>query len=338
MRFIDLFCGCGGWTTGLKMAGFEHIIGFDNDAYAIESYRANHGKDSAMCIDVRSLTPAILRQVTRGDHVHVVVASPPCQSFSLAGHRAQGDHRDDLYKHAISVAEALKSDYIVMENVMGILSKDSILTGRKTIDVMLEDIRQAGYTQVQYCVVKAERYKVPQLRRRVIIVGCRRSVPKPLLPPPEPLDIETFDASMKHILLPPEEVRDPFYWMTPEKAKWYRERHARTPSFVRFVDPVRPSFTARAGYAKSRGAEALVQVGDDRLRMLTEREFLRIQSFPDDYIIKGSRVSQYRQIGNAVPPQLAKHIGLTLLGTNKSRQKDERADSNSAPPECNRPH
>lgn len=146
----------------------------------------------------------------------------------------------------------------------------------------------------------------------MIITGCRSrdtSIPLPPVQPP----VGDFDPSLRHILLHPEEVTEPFYWMSEYKIKYYEERQRRAPQFVRFLDPSKPSPTVRASYAKSRGAEALVVHGPKLMRMLTEGELAKIQSFPNTYVFTGSRTARYKHIGNAVPPLLAMHIGMAIV-------------------------
>lgn len=300
LNFVDLFCGAGGWTEGLKRAGLRHVVGVDADAAALATYVANH--KHGMLADVRdvtlkSLAPHLTNLPGSGS-VDLVVASPPCQSLSTIGPRRPDDPADMLFTHAVRIAKALNAPFFVMENVPGLMIK----TGGKLVVSLVECLKSNGYAHVEMRLLNASDYQVPQSRKRVVVVASTRLLAAPCFPAP----VRGFDATLRKLLVRPESV-PAFYWMTPEKAEYYRAR-ARTTGYVLFVDPDRIARTVRAGYAKSRGAEALVVHGR-RMRMLTELECARIQSFPDSYVFVGPITSRYRQIGNAVPPMLAFHVG-----------------------------
>lgn len=305
LTFVDLFCGAGGWTEGLKRSGMVHLLGIDADANALSTYVANH--KHGMLANVQDVTLASLRPHLRGSgRVDVLVASPPCQSISMIGRRPVDDPADMLFTHAVRIARMLKAPMFVMENVSGILSK---ARGASTlIDTLVAHLKKSGYAHVEFRLLDSIDHQVPQARKRVVLIATTRPTGAPCFPTPTP----GFDGRLKRLLLPPSSVPT-FYWMTPDKAKYYRERAtaAKTAKFVRFVDPERVASTVRAGYLQSRGAEALVKHGQ-RMRMLTELECARIQSFPDSYVFVGSHTSRYRQIGNAVPPMLAFHVGKAI--------------------------
>jgi DNA (cytosine-5)-methyltransferase 1 len=307
LNFVDLFCGAGGWTTGLKKAGLRHVLGIDSDKDALASYRANHG-DHALLARVEDVNMAILRpylaRLPGSGSVDVLFASPPCQSLSMAGSRKPGDPADTLFLHAIRIARALKAPMFVMENVVGLLSKPDRATGEPMIESVVAALKRSKYVHVEWRVLNSSDYEVPQVRKRVVIIASTR----PLVgcfPSPVP----GFDGRLGKLLQPPASVAAA-YWLPPKKRAYYRERAERT-GYVRFVDVNAVAKTMRAGYHKSRGAEALVVHGQ-RMRLLTELECARIQSFPDSYEFAGARGSRYRQIGNAVPPMLAYHVGRAI--------------------------
>lgn len=310
--FVDLFCGAGGFTTGLKAAGLHHVVGIDSDRSACETYARNHGH--VICSDIKNVKAADVRALTPGGRVDIVAASPPCQSYSLVGPRSTNDPKDWLFLDALRLADELGASAVVMENVVGMLSKRDP-DGTPFVDRIRAEFEARGF-QVHTEVVMATDFGVPQTRRRVIFLASRRRVcaapPSLSRPPPAVQDAAAQDLRVGPLLQPSEEVQDPFYWMTDRKAAYYRNR-ARTRGHVGFVDPNAPARTLRAGYMKSRGAEALVESADGRLRMLTELECARIQTFPDTYQFLGSRSSVYRQIGNAIPPRLAAAVGRSIM-------------------------
>lgn len=307
LTFVDLFCGAGGFTQGLRQAGLKHVKGVDTDRHAIASYNANHGEGAGIVADVRDLER--IRNAVHGD-IDVVVASPPCQSFSSVGPRSVGDSMDDLYLCAIRVASMLKARWFVMENVTGFLTKRD-QKGRLIVDNAVDALRRHGFRTVKHAVVCASDFGVPQVRKRMLLMARRDAGSLPL---PLSLPKRRVDVSINKILVPESEVTDAVYWMTPAKLKYYLAR----PKYARFVEPSKPMWTLCAGYYKSRGQEALVRHSPTRARMLTEKECALVQSFPSRYVFMGPRGSRYRQIGNAVPPLLAKYVGIGLTSHDKS--------------------
>ena len=200
----------------------------------------------------------------------------------------------------IRIVKLLKVKIVVIENVIGFKSKK--INGQTAFEDAKNRLIEAGYTVADE-VLSADKYQVPQVRKRVIIIACRTGIisfPKAIN---EQLTIEN--------LLEDDDTVDPFYWMSEEKVAYYLERQKKRPGYVRFVNPSEPAKTLRAGYYKSRGAEALL-LKNNKMRMFTELELARIQTFPDSYIFIGCHRSKCEQICNAVPPRLAFHIAKSL--------------------------
>ena len=294
--FIDLFGGAGGFTEGLKQAGFEHLVGVEIEELYASSYAANHGH--VIVGDVRNVDRAKLDAFIGSRQLSLIAASPPCQSFSTCGPRKADDPKDTLYQEVIRIVAEYKPRWVLIENVTGILTKRA--KEGKIMDNMLLDLKQIGY-HADFRVLSAEQFEVPQKRRRVIIVGALDSDD---LRFPEP--VTSFDAAMKHVLS--DSVLEKYYW--PEHRRAYFERK---PQYVKYLNVEEPCCTIRACYAKNRGADACIRYSKERIRMLTEGECAAIQTFPKSYIFKGCMSKIYKQVGNAIPVNLAKHIGLALL-------------------------
>lgn len=309
LTFVDLFCGAGGWTQGLKSAGLRHLGGIDKDAKALKTYIANHGEAGAMVADVAEVDVKDIRASIGPGVVDVVFASPPCQGFSTVGPRRIGDPNDRLSESVPRIASGLGANTVVLENVSGLASKKDA-SGKLILDGILKMLRKAGFPRIDWRVLKCEMYGVPQRRKRLVMIATKapNTDPADLFPVP---DLNPVVPVMRQLLTPRAQVTGAFYWMDERKRKYYEDRFAepKTSAFVRFVDLSKVANTMRAYYAKSRGAEALIRYNDGAMRMLTEKECARIQSFPDTYQFVGAQTKVYAQIGNAVPPELARRIG-----------------------------
>ena len=170
------------------------------------------------------------------------------------------------------------------------------------------ELEEAGYI-VNTFTLDAVQYEVPQKRRRILVIACKGGIEFRV-----PAPVAQFDPRLCNLLLTEPEVCE-FYWMTAMKTNYYLEREKLGLRYVHFIfsdDKQHISNTIRASYMKSRGQEALILYPNSKCRMLTESECAAIQSFPHDYLWPGSHSSIYRQIGNAVPPKFAYHIGLAI--------------------------
>ena len=149
LRFIDLFAGLGGWTSGLRKAGLEHICGVEQDPNAGETYcrMRNHGAlrnhGAVLCADVCQIGRSHLDAFIKGRKLNMIVASPPCTSFSNRGSRKSGDPRDYLYREAIRIALLYQTEYILFENVIGIISKKD--RGQSFMHIMVADLEKSGH-------------------------------------------------------------------------------------------------------------------------------------------------------------------------------------------------
>lgn len=172
---VDLFCGCGGLSYGFHLAGTKIVSGVDCEKHFIETWRSNHPDGEAILGDIttddtkNSLYKSVKDKLGTGT-VDAVIGGPPCQGFSTAGWRMEDDPRNRLWKHYLEVVKNLSPKFFIMENVPGLLSASN--SGQKVIAFMREAFGEIGYS-ITYKKLNAEDYGVPQLRRRIIIVGTR---------------------------------------------------------------------------------------------------------------------------------------------------------------------
>lgn len=178
---IDLFCGAGGLSAGFVQEGYDLALGIDFDPAAVETYAANFGADRAEYADLLQYTAKDVRKRVGGD-IDVILGGPSCQPFSTHGRHQRwvvGDPRSDLWSRMFSYVEDLKPRAFVMENVPGML-----YFARGTfVEALSEAFRGLGYTLNVQLLLAAD-YNVPQLRRRLIVVGLRGNEPFVFPDPP----------------------------------------------------------------------------------------------------------------------------------------------------------
>jgi len=312
---IDLFCGCGGMSKGLTDAGFNIIAGIDIWDKAINSYKKNF-HHQAICEDLTKLPPEKFNNLYNKENkqIDLIVGGPPCQGFSIAGKRNTNDPRNSLFMEYVKYINYFNPKAFIMENVIGILSMKTD-NNEKVIDIILSQLN------INYnCIVTklyASNFEVPQNRRRTIIIGIKKDLNIIPVEPKSILSVEN-RIPVKDILLPKNEV-DLSYYLS-EKAllgiqnKKNKAKENGTGFGAQFLDFDKPSFTIPARYWKD-GYDALVKYNDTEIRRLTIQELKRIQTFPDDYILEGSKKDIIMQIGNAVACKFAYHLGKYITNT-----------------------
>lgn len=310
---IDLFCGCGGLSKGLQLAGIKVVCGIDIWNVAINTYKHNF-EHTAICGDIQKMDPTEVAEEIGLNEVNVIAGGIPCQAYSMAGKRDPNDPRAYLYKDFMRFVDFFKPQYVVIENVIGILTvKDA--NGKYIKDIIFNELHNRGYT-VTHSTLYGPKYGVPQKRRRVFIIASAKGVESPSFPPPVECATEDVFPPVRSILLPRVEVSLSYYhsqkMIDGFNTRREKNKKAGKGFGAQYLDFDKPSFTISARYYKD-GADALVKYSDTEVRKLTEREVARIQSFPDDYVFTGSSREIYMQIGNAVPVRLAMHVGKCLL-------------------------
>lgn len=334
LNFIDLFSGAGGLSCGLELAGLNCLLGVDLDKNALKTFLANHHQAEIFCDSISKLDLHKIKALTGSKPIHAVVGGPPCQGFSTAGLGDPGDKRNLLFKEFVRIVELTNPLFVVIENVTGLLAKKN----EKTLSQILKIFTGLGYN-LDCQVLSSEYYGVAERRRRTIIIGSK--INQQILFPRHAeqrktvgdvfsnlknslgsyynhdlKDAEIFDPlDKKRLSLIPEGkgVRyqeDEQKYFKEKKLKlgvnWkeLREGRFRQTKFQR-LDRKKPGPTIMTSrYTYFHPTEN---------RLLTPREAAAIQSFPNDFVFHGPISSQWKQIGNAVPPLLGKAIGLALI-------------------------
>lgn len=323
MRMMDLFSGAGGLSLGLERAGFESVMAVEWDADASETYsrefpHSNLIHGAIQDIDFRSWV----------GHVELLAGGPPCQPFSNGGKRlAQQDSRDMLPEFLRVVRQMLPPMFL-MENVAGLVQ------GRRRayFDAVRWEFEKLGYT-VTLAVLNAADYGVPQKRVRLFVVGSligTFAFPKPTHgTPSQPHIPVSFAIDGNRVIgeANPSKVtyaKNPDLRPSPYDGHLFngggRPLHLKRPAptilasaggnKTHFID----TYNLVPGYHRSLVEGLPPQTGAfPGGRRLTVQESAALQTFPAGMEFAGSKSSQYRQIGNAVPPLLATVIGRQLM-------------------------
>lgn len=314
---IDLFCGAGGMSHGFINENFRVLLGVDCNESAIRTFSKNHRNAKTICADMKTVSVPRIRKTIGKSKIDVVIGGPPCQGFSMAGKRIPNDPRNSLFREYLRIVKGLKPGVFVMENVRGLLSMKNS-RGSRVIDIILKEFGKLGYITDYYSVNTAD-YGIPQKRHRIFIIGrkpCFRfSFPaRTHCQNPNGSGLRKWEAVGK--LLTDKEQADPSLFYSRKLIAGFKRRERmnkeRELGFGwRFLDTDAPSSTISARYYKD-GAEALVKYSATGIRMLSINECARIQSFPKCFKFEGSKRNIYQQIGNAVPPGMARVIAKSV--------------------------
>ena len=326
-NFIDLFTGAGGLSCGLVMAGFNPVGSVEIMPQAVETYKYNFSKingfnENVTDKDIReeNVKNNLINSV-KDKHIHLIAGGFPCQGFSMAGNRIVTDPRNSLYTDMLKIVEKIKPDYVLMENVEGLRSMMDGTIEEKII----EDYKNIGY-KINVTVLNAADYGVPQLRKRVIFIGNRINHtnyhPKPIY---NENNYKTVgNAIEKYMSIENnKEINHIITTHSPEMTQRLKEIPIGKSLYGNYsdawkkVDWNKPSCTVKENHGG-------VNVHPILNRVMTPRELAALQSFPDDFIFKGSKKWQLVQIGNAVPPLLGKAVGLAIMkGLKEDKSNDK---------------
>ncbi len=349
-NIIDLFCGCGGLSYGFESAGFKVLLGIDNDEKALETFEANHKGAKTICGDITEISyEKDIQPLIGKKKIDVIIGGPPCQGMSLSGPRKFDDPRNRLYLSYIRLVAEINPKAFVIENVPGLVG----LFGGRIKDSIIQKLSQLGYT-IQYKLLTASEYGVPQNRRRVVFVGMQKGEYEY----PEPVE-EIISCKMALGDLPPIETgigKDPANYVSEPQNSYQKkmrehsevvhnhiaanhsERVRKIISLVpdggnykNLPDKYRESRNFNVAWTRFNSEKPAPTIDTGHRhhfhykynRVPTVRECARLQSFPDDFVFIGNKTQQFRQVGNAVPPIMAEAIALQL-----NKALDETAEQN----------
>ena len=330
MKIIDLFCGIGGLSLGFEQAGFEVISAIDMWKDAVVTYNHNRKDKVAKVETVEEFNDKELPGIIENQHITGIIGGPPCQGFSTVGRRVVDDPRNKMYLEFYKAVKLANPDFFLIENVKGMLT----LNKGAFVKDLIERFGPSGLGyNITYELLNAADYGVPQNRYRVFYVGIRNK--KFDFPQPFKSQLTAKDgigdlegSNNNHYGTEPQngfqkEMRGSCKHPINQDYTSHTEQTINIISQVpdggnirdlpREVWEVRKYNKAfeRMGTFKpsntiDTGHRNYFHYSEPRIP--TVRESARIQSFPDDFEIVGTRGSQYKQVGNAVPPMLAKII------------------------------
>lgn len=342
---IDLFSGAGGLSEGLREAEFNVVLANEKQKDAVETYKKNHPTTKMIEGDIVNLGDEIISSVN--EEIDLIAAGPPCQGFSMAGRRNIDDKRNSLFKQLVFIVGEINPRFFLMENVKGILSMDN---GR-VINAIEKAFQSKGYTVKKY-VLNSVNFGVPQCRERVFILG-RNDGKTPLAPDTQKSPVQTVGDAISDLDFLDSGESSTIYEKDPETEyqKMMREKTAKNE--LRNHEAAKHSKKVKMRFSKFKQGQTMKDIPEDwrtkklmvyRLdenvpsrtlttlpddyihysldRILTVREYARIQSFPDHYVFYGPKstgglrrridVPQYSQVGNAVPCLMAKEVAKTI--------------------------
>ncbi len=303
IRGIDLFCGAGGFSLGFEMEGVEISLGIEVDGFAATAYSENFRDSHVILEDIRKVhSRRILEEV---GEVDVVIGSPPCEPFTSANasrrrkplERIYFDETGNLVLHFIRIVGDLRPKIFVMENVVPIM--EGALK-----DALRKEFARVGYPEIYFNVLRAEEHRTPSRRNRVFISNVKispekvpgpsvweaiKDLPHPGYGPPnhEPISVSGKRAR-KIPSLPWEKGLVAFKGAGGRLIwNWIRLHPEK------YAPPIM-------------GLSRFIHPYEDR--PLTPREHARLMGYPDSHIFYGPKQSQYNQVGESVPPTLAKAV------------------------------
>ena len=342
---LDLFSGCGGLSKGFMDAGYEVALGVDNEPQSLKTFKLNHGNSDILELDLfEKDSMQKIKKALTGKKPDVIVGGPPCQGFSLTGTRNFDDKRNHLYLSMIDAVKEFKPKAFLVENVPGLTR----LYGGTVKDEIIKRFTELGYT-VSMQILCAADYGVPQMRKRVVFIGLKKGLgkfefPKPLLDPDHyvsssdalgdlPSREKDFgDEKDTYTSLPRTDYQKKMRGKQKVLMNHVATKHtdlvksiiAQVPEGGNHKDLPKGvggnrNFNEAWTRYHSKKPSRTIDTGHRNHfhykynRVPTVRENARLQSFPDDFEFIGTRTSQNRQVGNAVPPLLGYNIARQLL-------------------------
>jgi len=288
---LDLFAGCGGLALGFEAAGFK-TIGFEMNLPASKTYAKNLNSE---CYPIK------LEVGYDYPSADIIIGGPPCQPFSVGGDQKGMEDSRDGFPIFIDAVKRLNPKVFLFENVRGLL-----YSNKWYFNLIVRELSHLGYI-IDFKLINAVHYKVPQNRERLFVVGHKSNFKFPKTYNQKTTVGNAIGDLMTHF-------SDESKFLNPSMdayvAKYERASQCINP---RDLYPDKPARTLTCrNLAGATGDMQRVRLGDGRRRRITSHEAARLQSFPDWFDFQGNETQVYNQIGNAVPPLLALQMALAV--------------------------
>lgn len=339
---LELFAGAGGLALGLEQAGISCVALNEIDKWACQTLRHNRPNWNVLEGDIKSFDFSEYK-----GQVDIVTGGFPCQAFSYAGRKlGLEDTRGTLFYNFAQAVNEVRPLVCVGENVRGLMSHEK----GKTLEGMISVLDEIGYRVVPVQILKAIHYNVPQKRERLFIIGVRKDVDIDYQYPKPSNRIYNLSDALKAGSLYPTDVpnsdgakypthKKEVLDLVPPKGYWRDlpldiQKEYMGKSFylgggktgmARRIGWDEPSLTLTCSPAQKQTERC----HPNETRPFTVREYARIQTFPDDWEFIGSTSQQYKQIGNAVPCNLGKEVGYSLVSFLNNYYEKSNSDDSS---------
>ena len=320
--FIEVCAGAGGLSSGLIKAGFTPLLLNDNNKDCCKTLEKNHTQFPDCKIVCDSLINLDLKDYK--GYVDLLAGGVPCQSYSIAGERkGLNDPRGDLMLKFIKLIEAVEPKIFMIENVKGLISHNN----GKTLEKIIKELSCNNKYKIVYKLLNAVNYNVPQKRERIFIIGTLISQNINFIFPLPQQNIITVGKALQNVSLSEgaiyPEKKKKYFNLIPEGGCWVnlpldKQKEYLMASFeseggkrgiLKRLSNSEPSLTLLCTPSQKQTERC----HPTEIRPLRIREYARIQTFPDTYEFVGSLSSKYKQIGNAVPIELAFIVGISLI-------------------------
>ena len=343
---VDLFAGAGGMSLGAQMSGIDVVLAVEKDHHAAATYAFNHPQTKLIVDDIKNVRRI---DVTSKDKATILFGGPPCQGFSTSNQRTRKRENplNWLFKEYLRIVCLWKPDWVVLENVRGIVETEHGLFR----DAIIQELQDAGYTSSSG-VLCASDFGVPQVRSRFFLIASRHGLKVRMPKPTAHVPINVRQTINDLPSLSNGASKDYLYYPRKPQSKYAKsmrngnkgcsghlvtcnashiiERYRHIPQGGNWEDiPARlmTNYSDRTRchtgiYRRLHEEQPSVVLGNYRKNMLIHpwedrglsvREAARLQSFPDGYEFRGSIGFQQQQVGNAVPPRLAQAVFLSII-------------------------
>lgn len=331
---LDLFCGCGAVTEGIKRSGFKVVAAVDFDAVACASYRLNHPEVHLVQADIREVDPSEFKDMFGGERLELLIVCAPCQPFSSQNRKRAEDVRSQLILQGLRFAEALSPRAIFFENVPGLVAS----TNAPILLELKRGLTALGYALSAPHRVNAADYGVPQRRNRCVMIATKDrdlpDLPPPVTPAGNRIQVRDAIGDLPALACGEATQDDPLHRArTHSVLSRARMRHIPKDGGSRFSLPEELELRCHKGHSGHPDVYGRMSWGDvaptlttgctditrgrfmhpQDDRAITLREAARLQTFGDNYRFAGTSGDVARQIGNAVPVLLVENLASALL-------------------------